>query len=60
MHGKSADERSAFFSMLKKDASLYKVIASDYIKHWEADGVSKESDYAREVRKDSYMALVNK
>ena len=55
-----ADERNAFFSMLKKDATSHKVITADYINHWEANGVSKDSDYTREVRKDSYMALVNK
>lgn len=43
MHGRSADERSAFFSMLKKDAAAHKVIATDYIKHWEADGGAKRA-----------------
>ena len=60
MHGKSASERNAFFSMLKKDAASHKLITADYIKHWETNGVSADNDDAREVRKSSYMALVNK
>lgn len=60
MHGKSASERNAFLSMLRKDAASHEMITADYIKHWEANGVSKDNEYAREVRKDSYMALVNK
>ena len=60
MHGKSASERNAFLSMLKKDAASHELITADYIKHWEINGVSKDNDDAREVRKHSYMALVNK
>lgn len=60
MHGKSASERNAFLSMLKKDAASHKLITADYIKHWETNGVSADNDDAREVRKSSYMSLVNK
>lgn len=45
--------------MLKKDAASHKLITADYIKHWETNGVSADNDDAREVRKSSYMSLVN-
>lgn len=61
MHGKSAEQRNAFMSMLRKDAESHRLITDDYIKHWEeSDGLAKDSEEAREGRKGEYMSLVNK
>jgi hypothetical protein len=55
MHGKSATERNAFISMLRKDGLAHRLVTDEYIKRWTAD-----SDEARKTRQDSYMSLVNK
>lgn len=60
MHGKSSEEKNAFLSMLKKDNATYKTVTGDYVKHWEADGVARDDEAAREDRKSKYMSLVNK
>ena len=44
IHGKSAGGRNAFLSMLNKEAASHELIAADYIKHWEANEVSKDDD----------------
>ncbi|KAF2770174.1 hypothetical protein EJ03DRAFT_389010 [Teratosphaeria nubilosa] len=59
MHGKSAEERNAFLSMLRKDNSAHKTITNDYINHWETDGVVRDGEIARDDRKSKYMSLVN-
>ncbi|GAM88892.1 hypothetical protein ANO11243_069260 [Dothideomycetidae sp. 11243] len=59
MHGKSSEEMNAFLSMLKKDHATHKTVTRDYINHWEADGVARDDDAAREDRKTKYMSLVN-
>jgi sterol 24-C-methyltransferase len=55
MHGKSATERNAFLSMLRKDGQAHRLVTDEYVKRWTAD-----SDEARKSRQDSYMSLVNK
>jgi sterol 24-C-methyltransferase len=55
MHGKSATERNAFISMLRKDGQAHRLVTDEYVKRWSAD-----SDEARKSRQDSYMSLVNK
>lgn len=55
MHGKSATERNAFISMLRKDGQAHRLVTDEYVKRWTAD-----SDEARKSRQDSYMSLVNK
>jgi sterol 24-C-methyltransferase len=60
MHGKSAEERNAFFSMLEKDHNAHGAVTREYINHWESDGVAKDDEVAREERKSKYMSLVNK
>lgn len=61
MHGKSAEQRNAFMSMLNKDRDSHRVITDDYIKHWEADNkIDGKTQEARDGRKEKYMSLVNK
>jgi len=55
MHGKSATERNAFISMLRKDGEAHRLVTDEYVKRWSAD-----SDEARKSRQESYMSLVNK
>lgn len=55
MHGKSATERNAFVSMLRKDGQAHRLVTDEYVKRWSAD-----SDEARKSRQSSYMSLVNK
>jgi sterol 24-C-methyltransferase len=55
MHGKSATERNAFISMLRKDGQAHRLVTDEYVKRWTAD-----NDEARKSRQDSYMSLVNK
>ena len=55
MHGKSAEERNAFFSMLKKDGQAHRAITDEYVQRW-----AEDSEQAREGRKEKYMSLVNK
>ncbi|KAG9949044.1 putative tocopherol O-methyltransferase, partial [Aureobasidium melanogenum] len=54
MHGKSATERNAFLSMLRKDGQAHRLVTDEYVKRW-----TEDSDEARKTRKDSYMSLVN-
>jgi len=60
MHGKSAEERNAFISMLKKDGNTHKTVTRDYVDLWESDGVARDNEAARDDRKSKYMSLVNK
>lgn len=55
MHGKSATERNAFISMLRKDGKAHRLITDEYVQRW-----TEDSDAARKSRQDSYMSLVNK
>ncbi|KEQ82177.1 putative tocopherol O-methyltransferase [Aureobasidium pullulans EXF-150] len=54
MHGKSATERNAFISMLRKDGEAHRLITDEYVQRW-----TEDSDAARKSRQDSYMSLVN-
>lgn len=55
MHGKSATERNAFISMLRKDGQAHRLVTDEYVQRW-----TEDSDEARKSRQDSYMTLVNK
>lgn len=55
MHGESAAERNAFFSMLRKDGQAHRLVTDEYVQRWNED-----SKAARKGRQDSYMSLVNK
>ncbi|SMQ46710.1 unnamed protein product [Zymoseptoria tritici ST99CH_3D7] len=59
MHGKSAEERNAFLSMLKKDHNTHKTVTRDYVNAWETNGVARDDEAARDDRKSKYMSLVN-
>jgi sterol 24-C-methyltransferase len=60
MHGKSAEQGNAFFSMLKKDNEAHRLVTDDYLKLWEADSkATDKTEEAREARKANYMSLVN-
>ncbi|KAI5205569.1 hypothetical protein AUEXF2481DRAFT_26192 [Aureobasidium subglaciale EXF-2481] len=54
MHGKSATERNAFISMLRKDGQAHRLVTDEYVQRW-----SEDNDEARKSRQDSYMSLVN-
>lgn len=60
MHGKSSEERNAFFSMMKKDSDAHRDVTREYVGHWEAGGNALDDDAGRDVRKGKYMSLVNK
>jgi sterol 24-C-methyltransferase len=60
MHGKSANSRHAFLSMLNKDHQAHRIITEEYVERWENDDKHATADEAREARKSQYMSLVNK
>lgn len=61
MHGKSAEERNAFMSMLRKDGQAHRIVTDDYLKYWQIDGNDIENtEEARDSRKKQYTSLVNK
>ena len=62
MHGKSSEERNAFFSMLQKDSKSHGAVTREYVERWSTDGHGDEKDIeaGRETRKGEYMSLVNK
>lgn len=60
MHGKSSEERNAFFAMLSKDSKSHKSITDNYVNYWETSGKAHDDEAAREDRKGKYMSLVNK
>lgn len=60
MHGKSSEERNAFFSMLKKDSQAHKTVTREYVSHWEVDGNTLDNEAARDDRKRKYTSVVNK
>lgn len=60
MHGKSAEERNAFLSMLLKDRNAHENVTRDYVGLWETNGTARDNEAARDDRKTKYMSLVNK
>lgn len=60
MHGKSSEERNAFFSMMGKDSKAHGDVTREYVGHWESNGVAHDDEVARDQRKSNYAALVNK
>ncbi|WEW56410.1 sterol 24-C-methyltransferase [Emydomyces testavorans] len=61
MHAKSAEERNAFLSMLKKDSQAYREITDRYLNFWRSgDGKPRSNtEEEREGRSGKYMSLVN-
>jgi sterol 24-C-methyltransferase len=49
MHGKSAEQRSAFLAMLGKDSKSQQVAADAYFKHWDNKDARIETEADREV-----------
>ena len=49
MHGKSAEERAGFISMLKKDPNAQKVAVEEYFKHWDEKHGDTETEEVRKV-----------
>jgi sterol 24-C-methyltransferase len=60
MHGKSSEERNAFFSLLQKDSKAHGAVTREYIDQWNSDGDVGDVEKGRETRKGEYMSLVNK
>ncbi|MCJ1460355.1 Delta(24)-sterol C-methyltransferase [Mycoblastus sanguinarius] len=54
MHGKSADSRGGFSSMLNKDPVALRVASEEYFKHWENKSAGTET---AEARKAEYATL---
>ncbi|EFW23052.1 c24-sterol methyltransferase [Coccidioides posadasii str. Silveira] len=61
MHAKSAEERNAFLSMLKKDSKSHREITNSYLNFWQADGGKARDDTEdeRDGRISEYMSLVS-
>ncbi|MCJ1481151.1 Delta(24)-sterol C-methyltransferase [Schaereria dolodes] len=57
MHGKSADERSSFIAMLKKDPQAQKAAVDEYFKHWDNKSAESETLETREARRAEYATL---
>lgn len=61
MHGKSAEQRNTFLSMMKKDSQTHRMITDDYLNHWTANGKEiDDTEEARDKRREQYMSVVNK
>ncbi|PIG82920.1 tocopherol O-methyltransferase [Aspergillus arachidicola] len=60
MHGKSAEEKNAFFAMLKKNNAAHREITSEYVRRWRTEkGIDGTTDEARKERTTEYMGVVN-
>ncbi|KAI9721073.1 MAG: Delta(24)-sterol C-methyltransferase [Candelaria pacifica] len=57
LHGKSANEQSAFMSMMKKDSKAQKAATDEYFKHWDNKSAATETEQIREERKAEYATL---
>lgn len=61
MHGKSAEEKNAFFAMLKKNNAAHREITNEYVRRWRTEkGIDGTTDEARKERTTEYMGVVNK
>lgn len=61
MHAKSATERNAYLSMLKKDHEAHRSVTDSYLSYWENGGNEKpNTDEEGDARKENYMSLVNR
>lgn len=49
MHGKSADSRGGFRSMINKDHDAHKAATEEYFKHWDNKSAGTETAEIREV-----------
>ncbi|OGM44128.1 putative tocopherol O-methyltransferase [Aspergillus bombycis] len=60
MHGKSAEEKNAFFAMLKKNNAAHREITNEYVRRWRTEkGIDGTTDEARKERTSEYMGVVN-
>ncbi|KAI9795616.1 MAG: Delta(24)-sterol C-methyltransferase [Piccolia ochrophora] len=57
MHGKSAEEKSNFMAMLKKDHLSQKSALDEYFKHWDDKAALGETDETRAGRRAEYATL---
>ncbi|KAL6718286.1 Delta(24)-sterol C-methyltransferase [Lecanora helva] len=57
MHGKSAEAKGGFRSMLNKDRDAHKAASEEYFKHWDNKLASAETVEIREARKAEYATL---
>ncbi|KAI4138114.1 MAG: hypothetical protein LQ340_008073, partial [Diploschistes diacapsis] len=48
MHGKSAEERAGFMSMLNKDKAAQQEAVNEYFKHWDNKAALDETPEIRE------------
>ena len=53
MHGKSAEEKAGFMSILKKDPNAQKLAVEEYFKHWDEKSAVTETDETRKVGQSS-------
>lgn len=49
LHGKSADSKGGFRSMLNKDRDAHKAASEEYFKHWDNKSADTETPEVREV-----------
>ncbi|KAE8354883.1 S-adenosyl-L-methionine-dependent methyltransferase [Aspergillus coremiiformis] len=60
MHGKSAEEKNAFFAMLKKNNAAHREVTNEYVRRWKIEqGIDGTTDEARKDRTSEYMGVVN-
>ena len=57
LHGKSAQEKGGFRSMLNKDMTAHKAASDDYWKHWDAKAAADETPEIRAARRSEYATL---
>ncbi len=49
MHGKSADSRGGFRSMINKDREAHEAASKEYFKHWDNKSAGSETAEIREA-----------
>ncbi len=59
LHGRSAEQKSAFMAMLSKDSGAQQVAADAYFQHWDNKDANIETNEDREVRMTGRLAHFN-
>lgn len=57
LHGKSANGRAGFMSMMGKDSTAQKAAVDEYFKHWDKKDAQTETLEIREARRAEYATL---
>lgn len=57
MHGKTAEEKTAFLAMLNKDKQAQAAAVDEYFKFWDGKGAGAENEQDMKERVESYATL---